>query len=55
MSEFMIVELDNRLEFGMAVIDDDVLMTQDNPTLCCNSNAGCTNHVDCDCPRCPKS
>jgi hypothetical protein len=53
MSEFTIVELDNRLEFGMAVIDNDVL-DANNP-LCCGKNSGCSNEVDCDCPRCPKS
>jgi hypothetical protein len=51
MSDFMIVELDNRLEFGLAVIDDDVLL--ENPKVCCGGqNNGCTNSVDCDCPRC---
>jgi len=35
MSEFLITELDDRIEFGLALIDDDLL----------DGNNGCTNAV----------
>jgi len=55
MSDFLIVELDDRYEFGVGVIDDDVL----GPNNSCNNpccgpetdNTGCTN-PGCSCPLC---
>jgi hypothetical protein len=57
MSDFLISELDDRLEFGMAVIDDDVLSENtsacDNQGNCCGRNmATCNNSNNCDCPAC---
>jgi len=46
MSEFIITELDDRLEFGLAVMDDDVFDTFtkcNNQGNCCGDNPGCTN------------
>jgi hypothetical protein len=59
MSDFLITELDDRLEFGMAAIDNDVLNDNNGCTNggnCCGTNNSnpqtCTNSVNCDCPGC---
>jgi len=44
MSEFTIVELDDRIEFGLAVIDDELMM-HDTAKGCFNSN--CVNNICC--------
>ena len=41
MSEFVITELDDRYEFGMAILDDDALRGYDNETKCTNSGNCC--------------
>jgi hypothetical protein len=55
MSDFLITELDDRLEFGIAVVDDDVLNTNNGPCTnkgtCCGSNGDCTNN-NCDTTCC---
>ncbi len=57
MSDFMIVELDDRYEFGVPMLDG-VLTNADcnNSKSCCDGvdNPRCSNWVDCGvCPTCP--
>ncbi|MBZ5724974.1 MAG: hypothetical protein LAP87_08260 [Acidobacteriia bacterium] len=59
MNSFLITELDDRYEFGIAVVDDDALSewhgSCSNTTACCGTNNSCTNSADCGCPGgCPK-
>jgi hypothetical protein len=55
MSDFLVTELDDRFEFGVAIVDDDVLNSNDGPCnntgSCCGSNGGCTNK-NCDATCC---
>jgi hypothetical protein len=50
MSAFQITELDDRIEFGMAVIDDDVL---GNSNGTCHNTGHCCNHCDGACTNDP--
>jgi hypothetical protein len=54
MTDFLIAELDDRLEFGVAVVDDDVLNEYHSGCTndvggCCGDNGSCHNTVDCGC------
>jgi hypothetical protein len=46
MSDFLITELDDRIEFGMSVIDDDMLGTSNGT---CTNTGACCNHCDGSC------
>ena len=62
MSDFLITELDDRYEFGIVVIDDDVLRYDNegssckNSGTCCGSNqpGNCTNSNNCSGSACCK-
>jgi len=58
MTEFYITELDDRCEFGVPAIDEEVLDGNTggctNSVLCCKQDdVGCTNSLNCDCKNCP--
>ena len=62
MSDFLITELDDRYEFGIVVIDDDVLRYDNegsscrNSGTCCGSNQhNCTNIEVCKCSSCDET
>jgi hypothetical protein len=57
MTDFLISELDDRLEFGVVIIDDDQVLNNSgciNDGNCCDKNTeGCSNSSNCGCkPAC---
>ena len=57
MTDFLIAELDDRLEFGVAIVDDDTLQYDNEPTCknsgtCCGTNISCDNTSNCKAPCC---
>ncbi len=57
MSDFMIVELDDRYEFAVPMLDGDVINEdREHQKACCGidvQNTHCYNWVDCGtCPAC---
>jgi len=57
MPDFLIAELDDRLEFGVAIVDNDSVNTVNdtcaNSGNCCDKNMGsCENQNNCQCPAC---
>jgi hypothetical protein len=54
MADFLITELDDRLEAGVPMIPESNTIVCLNQSVCCDENTDiCTNQVDCGCHGCP--